>query len=117
MARVFITGSSDGLGLMAARLLVNQGHEVALHGRSEGRSREALAAVAGARGVVSGDLSTVAGTRTVAEEFNKLGRFDAIIHNAGVGYRERRVEIEPGVASRSVLEFDGAVSGRMRIGG
>ena len=28
MARVFITGSSDGLGLMAARLLIEQGHEV-----------------------------------------------------------------------------------------
>jgi NAD(P)-dependent dehydrogenase (short-subunit alcohol dehydrogenase family) len=28
--RVFITGSSDGLGLMAGKLLVEQGHEVAL---------------------------------------------------------------------------------------
>jgi NAD(P)-dependent dehydrogenase (short-subunit alcohol dehydrogenase family) len=28
VARVFITGSSDGLGLMAARLLIEQGHEV-----------------------------------------------------------------------------------------
>ena len=54
MARVFITGSSDGLGLMAARLLVDQGHEVVLHGRNERRSRDALAAAAGAGGVVSG---------------------------------------------------------------
>ena len=30
---------------------------------------------------------------------NKLGRFDAVIHNAGIGYRERRVEMEPGVPS------------------
>ena len=99
MARVFITGSSDGLGLMAARLLVDQGHEVVLHGRNEGRSRAALAAAAGARGVVSGDLSTIAGARTVADEVNKLGRFDAVIHNAGIGYREKRVEMEPGVPS------------------
>jgi NAD(P)-dependent dehydrogenase (short-subunit alcohol dehydrogenase family) len=42
MARVFITGSSDGLGLMAAKLLIEQGHEVVLHGRNEGRSRDAL---------------------------------------------------------------------------
>jgi NAD(P)-dependent dehydrogenase (short-subunit alcohol dehydrogenase family) len=28
VARVFITGSSDGLGLMAARVLIEQGHEV-----------------------------------------------------------------------------------------
>ena len=99
MARVFITGSSDGLGLMAARLLISQGHEVLLHGRNEGRSRDALAAAAGAEGVVSGDLSTVAGARTAADQVNKLGRFDAVIHNAGIGYREGRVEIEPGVPS------------------
>jgi hypothetical protein len=60
-------------------------------------SRDALAAAAGAGGVVSGDLSTIAGARTVADEVNKLGRFYAVIHNAGVGYRERRVEMEPGV--------------------
>jgi len=28
MSRVFITGSSTGLGLMAAELLVSQGHQV-----------------------------------------------------------------------------------------
>ena len=42
MARVFITGSSDGLGLMAGKLLIEQGHEVVLHGRNEARSRDAL---------------------------------------------------------------------------
>src|SRR6266404_3933447 len=99
MAVVFITGSSDGLGLMAARLLISQGHEVLLHGRNEGRSRDALAAAAGAKGVVSGDLATIAGARTVADQVNKLGRFDAVIHNAGIGYREGQVEIEPGVPS------------------
>ena len=99
MGRVFVSGSSDGLGLMAARLLIDQGHEVVLHGRNERRSRDALAAAPGARGVVSGDLSTIAGSRTVANEVNKLGRFDAIIHSAGVGYREGRVETEPGVPS------------------
>ena len=99
MARVFITGSSDGLGLMAARLLIGQGHEVVLHGRNDVRSRDALLAAAGARGAVTGDLSTTAGARSVADEANKLGRFDAIIHNAGIGYREGRVETEPGVPS------------------
>src|SRR5215467_15952680 len=90
LARIFITGSSDGLGLMAARLLIDQGHEVILHGRNEVRSGEALAAAPGARGVVSGDLSTITGASTVAEEANKLGRFDAVIHNAGIGHRGGR---------------------------
>src|SRR5262245_15044627 len=96
VARVFITGSSDGLGLMAARLLIDQGHDVVLHGRNEGRSRDALASTPGTHGVVSGDLSTIAGARRVSEEVIKLGRFDAVIHNAGIGYREGRVETEPG---------------------
>jgi NAD(P)-dependent dehydrogenase (short-subunit alcohol dehydrogenase family) len=98
VARVFITGSSDGLGLLAARLLIEGGHEVVLHGRNDTRSRDALAAAPGAGGVVTGDLSTIAGAGIVAEEVNKLGRFDAVIHNAGIGYREsRRVETELGV--------------------
>src|SRR5712691_10708206 len=100
MARVFITGPSDGLGLMAAKLLIEQGHEVVLHGRNEGRSRDALLAAVGAQGAVTGDLSTIAGATTVANEVNKLGRFNAVIHNAGIGYREaHRVETEPGVPS------------------
>jgi NAD(P)-dependent dehydrogenase (short-subunit alcohol dehydrogenase family) len=100
MARVFITGSSDGLGLMAARLLIEQGHQVVLHGRNDGRSRDALAAAAGAERAVTGDLSTIAGAKTVADAVNKLGRFDAIIHNAGIGYRQaRHVETEPGIPS------------------
>ena len=99
MARIIITGSSDGLGLMAARLLISQGHEVLLHGRNEGRSRHALAAAPGAQGAVTGDLSTIAGARTVADQVNKLGRCDAVIHNAGVGYREGRLETKPGIPS------------------
>ena len=99
MARVFITGSSDGLGLMAAQLLIEQGHQVVLHGRNEARSRDALAAAAGAQAVVTGDLSMIAGTIAVADQVNKLGRFDAVIHNAGIGYRDKRVEMEPGVPS------------------
>jgi len=98
MARVFITGSSDGLGLIAARLLIEEGHRVVLHGRNDKRRRDALAAAGGAEGAVSGDLSTVAGARSVADAVNKLGRFDAVIHNAGIGYRQtQRVETEPGV--------------------
>jgi len=99
VARVFITGSSDGLGLLATRLLIGQGHEVVVHGRNDDRSRDALKAASGARGAVTGDLSKIAGARTVADQVNKLGHFDAVIHNAGIGYREGRVEMEPGIPS------------------
>jgi NAD(P)-dependent dehydrogenase (short-subunit alcohol dehydrogenase family) len=89
MARVFITGSADGLGQLAARLLVAQGHQVVLHARNAPRGQQALAAVPGAETVVTGDLSSLREMRLVAERANALGRFDAVIHNAGVGYQER----------------------------
>ncbi len=88
MARVFVTGSSTGLGLMAGELLVEQGHRVVLHARNQARADDARRALPQAEAIVLGDLSSVIGARSVADEVNKLGRFDAIIHNAGVGYRE-----------------------------
>ncbi len=98
MARVFITGSSDGLGKMAAQLLLERGHSVLLHARNEQRAQEARAAVPKAEGVVLGDLTSIAQTRHVADQVNALGAFDAIIHNAGIGYREpRRIETEDGL--------------------
>jgi len=97
MSRVFITGSADGLGLMAARLLVEEGHEVVLHARSEVRSRETQRRLPAASAVVVGDLSSLAHMRGVAEQVNRLGRFDAVIHNAGVGYRESRRITEDGL--------------------
>ena len=97
MARIFITGSADGLGKMAAALLVNNGHKVVLHARNEERAEQAFKAVTGAETVVTGDLSSIAQTKSVAEQVNKLGTFDAVIHNAAVGYREgRRQETEDG---------------------
>lgn len=84
MSRVFITGSTDGLGLAAARALMAEGHEVVLHARSKQRAT-ALAEIASrAAGVVIGDLSSAAETRSIAEQVNKIGRMDAVIHNAGV---------------------------------
>jgi NAD(P)-dependent dehydrogenase (short-subunit alcohol dehydrogenase family) len=98
MAKVFISGSSTGLGLMTGRLLAEQGHQVVLHGRDEARSADARRQLPRALDVVTGDLSTVRGAREVAEQVNRLGRFDAVINNAGIGYREpHRVETEDGV--------------------
>src|SRR5580700_9498840 len=99
MARVFITGSADGLGLMAARLLIEQGHEVTLHARNDARASDARAALPAASGVVICDLSSIDETRSVAEQANSIGRFDAVIHNAGVGNREpRRIETPDGLS-------------------
>ena len=99
MARVLITGSADGLGLMAARLLAGDGHEVTLHARSERRAADARAALPAAEHAIVGDLSSIDSTRQVAEQANALGRYDAVIHNAGVGYTEpRRIETADGLS-------------------
>lgn len=98
MARIFITGSSDGLGRMAARLLLEQGHRVVLHARDAARARDASAAVPGADAVLLGDLASLRQTRALAEAANASGPFDAVIHNAALGYREKaRVLTEDGI--------------------
>jgi NAD(P)-dependent dehydrogenase (short-subunit alcohol dehydrogenase family) len=84
MARIFITGSADGLGHLAANELISQGHTVVLHARNESRGKEALAKSPGAETVLTADLSNIEETIQLAEKVNSLGRFDAIIHNAGV---------------------------------
>jgi NAD(P)-dependent dehydrogenase (short-subunit alcohol dehydrogenase family) len=89
-ARVLITGAADGLGQLAAKRLVAAGHRVVLHARNEARASEAFAAIAGAEATVCGDLSSIAECRHIAAQVNAIGAFDAVIHNAGVGYRERR---------------------------
>jgi NAD(P)-dependent dehydrogenase (short-subunit alcohol dehydrogenase family) len=88
MSRVFITGSSTGLGLMAAELLVSQGHRVVLHARNTDRAADARRQLRPGATVVIGDLETIAGAKDVAAQANALGHFDAVIHNAAVGYRE-----------------------------
>ncbi|MGW4064261.1 SDR family NAD(P)-dependent oxidoreductase [Amycolatopsis sp. NPDC004747] len=99
MARVLITGSSDGLGLMAGRLLVQQGHSVTLHARNAQRAADTRTALPGADGVLTGDLLSLAGIRSVAQQANAEGPFDAVIHNAGIGYREpRRIETVDGLS-------------------
>jgi NAD(P)-dependent dehydrogenase (short-subunit alcohol dehydrogenase family) len=84
MARVFITGSADGLGQLTAKELIAQGHQVVLHARNENRGEEALDKVPDAESVVTADLSSIDETKDLAARVNALGRFDAVIHNAGV---------------------------------
>jgi NAD(P)-dependent dehydrogenase (short-subunit alcohol dehydrogenase family) len=69
---------------MEARILVGQGHEVVVHGRSRKRADDALSGVPGAFASVVGDLASIAETKALADQVNEIGPFDAVIHNAGV---------------------------------
>ena len=84
MRRIFITGSTDGLGRAAAQTLIKEGHEVVLHARTKQRTSALADLAPRAAGVVVGDLASAAETRALADQVNRLGRMDAVIHNAGV---------------------------------
>ena len=86
MAKIFITDSADGLGHLAAKSLIIQGHYVVLHARNEKRAQETLDKMPGAENVVTGDLSNTEETKEVASKVNALGAFDAVIHKAGLYY-------------------------------
>lgn len=88
MARVFITGSTAGLGRAAARSLLSDGHRIVLHARSPERAAAVEDLALHADGVVIGDLSRATDVRRIAEQVDAIGRMDAVIHNAGV-YIER----------------------------
>ena len=92
MARILITGSADGLGHLAAKALVDQGHAVVLHARDERRGAEAHEKIPGAEAVLTADLASIDETKRLAAKANALGRFDAVIHNAAV-YRVNAEDI------------------------
>ena len=94
MARIFITGSSDGLGQLAANALIGQGHQVVLHARNEARGRETIEKVRGAEGIVAADLASIEEIKELASKVNALGTFDSVIHNAGA-YRASPEQIFP----------------------
>src|SRR3954464_13365841 len=84
MAKIFITGSADGLGQLAAKALIKMGHQVVLHARNAERGKRALDKVLNAEDVLIADLSSIEETKALASKVNALGKFDAVIHNAGV---------------------------------
>jgi NAD(P)-dependent dehydrogenase (short-subunit alcohol dehydrogenase family) len=84
MAKIFITGSADGLGQLAAKALIDLGHRVVLHARNAERGDDALRKNPGAVNVLIADLSDIEEIKKLADEANQSGIFDAVIHNAGV---------------------------------
>jgi NAD(P)-dependent dehydrogenase (short-subunit alcohol dehydrogenase family) len=91
---ILITGSTDGIGLETAKILVSQGHHVLLHGRNPAKLEEVertLSGIAGAENIKSrvesyvADLSRMteveAFAKAVSERHTQL---DVLINNAGI---------------------------------
>jgi NAD(P)-dependent dehydrogenase (short-subunit alcohol dehydrogenase family) len=97
MSSVFVTGSTDGIGLETARQLLDAGHDVTAHARDDRRAEQVRAALPGLADVVVGDLASLSQTRRLAEAATAAGPFDAVIHNAGVGGAAERDATEDGL--------------------
>ncbi len=87
---IFITGSTDGIGLEAAKSLYSQGHHILLHGRSDIKLKAAVNALSNRSGdgrVESylADLSRMADVETLGEAIAaNHEQLDVVINNAGV---------------------------------
>ncbi|MGD9107445.1 MAG: SDR family NAD(P)-dependent oxidoreductase [Desulfobacterales bacterium] len=87
---ILITGSTDGIGLETAKMLVSLGHHVLLHGRNPSKLEEAekmLSALPGGGRVESyvADLSRMAEVEVLAKAVaEKHAKLDVLINNAGV---------------------------------
>ena len=99
MARIFITGSTDGLGRAAARTLIDEGHDVVLHARSRERASTFDDIASRSAGVIIGDLGRAVDTRSIAVQVNAIGRMDAVIHNAGISSTKGRSPTPEGHAT------------------
>jgi NAD(P)-dependent dehydrogenase (short-subunit alcohol dehydrogenase family) len=98
VARIFITGSTDGLGRAAASVLMGEGHDVVLHARTQERAVVLGDLAPSAAGVVIGDLASAAETRDLAGQVNQIGRMHAVIHNAGIFLEPSRAATADGHA-------------------
>jgi NAD(P)-dependent dehydrogenase (short-subunit alcohol dehydrogenase family) len=98
MRRIFITGSTDGLGRDSAATLIEEGHQVVLHARSKERAQALNDIAPRSAGVVIGDLASAEQTRGLADQVNKIGRMDAVIHNAGIFRESQRGQTPEGHA-------------------
>jgi NAD(P)-dependent dehydrogenase (short-subunit alcohol dehydrogenase family) len=82
---VFITGSTDGIGLLTAKTLSDQGHKVILHGRSAAKLDAAARDIGGTPSTFQADLSSLTETVDLARAvLDKHDHIDVLINNAGV---------------------------------
>jgi NAD(P)-dependent dehydrogenase (short-subunit alcohol dehydrogenase family) len=77
---------------------MGEGHDVVLHARTRERAAVLSDMALGAAGVVIGDLATAAETRELSDQVNKIGRMEAIIHNAGIFLEPSRATTADGHA-------------------
>ncbi|UWQ41033.1 SDR family oxidoreductase [Leisingera aquaemixtae] len=86
--RALVTGSTDGLGFAAARLLAEAGAEVWVNGRSEERVAAAIARMPGTARPLVLDVANEEACIAAMEDIAAAGGLDILVNN--VGQRDRR---------------------------
>jgi 3-oxoacyl-[acyl-carrier protein] reductase len=82
-----VTGSTSGIGLETARLLVAEGARVVVSGRDEERVEQARRVTGAALGFAR-DLATPDGPAALVQEAEAaLGPLDCLVNNVGVAYQ------------------------------
>jgi NAD(P)-dependent dehydrogenase (short-subunit alcohol dehydrogenase family) len=85
MARILITGASDGLGRALAHDLAAAGHQLIVHGRDADRLAQVAADTGGV--ALRADLSSLDEVRRLAAEVTEHAPdLDVLVNNAGVGF-------------------------------
>lgn len=93
---MLVTGASDGLGKVTARVLAQRGAQVILLGRNAEKTERARQEIIAATGnqqvnTALADMSSLAQVRRVAAEINvNYPRLDVLVNNAGALFRDQR---------------------------
>ncbi len=110
MSKILITGSTDGIGKLAAISLAQKGHKVIIHGRNEEKLTKCLQEIQ-----QNSNLKEVDGFLAdflVPEKINLLGKsiaesysnLDVIINNAGV-YHSSNEKAQNGINLRFMVNY------------
>lgn len=108
--QIFITGSTDGIGKLAAIHLAQEGHSIYLHGRNQQKLSDSIIEVkeqSGSRNVKGflADFSDLKAVKKMSEEVKaELTHIDALINNAGV-YKSQRSMVMGGLDIRFVVNY------------
>lgn len=81
-----ITGGNSGIGLATAKLFAAEGAKVAITGRNSETLEAARQAIGSGVMAIQADVTDVAATEAAASKAaDKLGKFDILLANAGIG--------------------------------
>ena len=94
---IFITGSTDGIGKLAAIKLAREGHQLIIHGRNSKKTEAVVSEIKDTTGnkkisAFTADLSDLHAVKGLADQVRRqLSGIDVLINNAGVFKSEKLV--------------------------